>query len=92
MYIYYATNIILDVYISFCVLCTLHETACIIEKNGVEYKLSRVENKKKSYSTEYILSCVDGGDLRIFSVEDVLNTWVENWGLVPYSVGGGKAW
>ena len=45
----------------------------------------------KSYSTEYILSCVDGGDLRIFSVEDVLNTWVWNWGWVPYSVGGGGA-
>ena len=36
MYNYYATNIILDVYISFCVLCALHETACIIEKNGGE--------------------------------------------------------
>ena len=30
---------------------------------------------KKSYSTEYILSRVGGGDLR---VEDVLNTRVEN--------------
>ena len=29
--------------------------------------------------------------LRNFSVEDVLNTWVENWGWVPYSVGGGEA-
>ena len=29
---------------------------------------------KKCYSTEYILSCVVGDDLRIFSVEDVLNT------------------
>ena len=28
----------------------------------------------KSYSTEYILSCVGGGNLRIFSVEDILNT------------------
>ena len=46
MYIYYVSNIIPDVYISFCVLCTFHETACIIGKNGVEYILSRVENKK----------------------------------------------
>ena len=37
---------------------------------------------KKSYSTEYILSCFGGGDWRIFSVENVLN--------VPYSVGGGR--
>ena len=30
-------------HISFCVLCTFHETACILEKNGVEFILSRVE-------------------------------------------------
>ena len=46
MYIYYVTNIIPDVYISFCVLCTFHETACILEKNQVEYILNRVENIK----------------------------------------------
>lgn len=34
------------------------------------------------YSSEYILNVVGGGDLRNFSVEDVLNTWVENWGWV----------
>ena len=35
-----------DEYISFCVLCTYHETVCIIGKNGVEYILSGVGNKK----------------------------------------------
>ena len=40
------TNNIPDVYISFCVLYTFHETACILEKNGVNYILSRVENIK----------------------------------------------
>ena len=38
---------------------------------------------------EYILSCVGGSDLRISSVEDVLDTWVENWGWVPYLVATG---
>ena len=46
MYLLYITNIIPDVYISFCVLYTFHETACILEKNWVEYILSRVENIK----------------------------------------------
>ena len=50
------------------------KTLVSLKKDGVEYILSRVENEKKSYSTEYILSCVGDGDLRIFSVEDVLNT------------------
>ena len=64
---------------------------CIPEKKGLS--IYSVELKtKKSYSTEYILSCVDGGDLRNFLVEDVLNTWEENWGWAPYSVGGGVAW
>ena len=34
--------------------------------------------KKKPYSSEYILSCVGGGEFRIFSVEEVLNTRVGN--------------
>lgn len=43
------------------------------------------------YSSEYILNVVGGGDLRNFSVEDVLNTWVENWGWVCQVFGGGGA-
>ena len=44
--IHYIRNIIPDVCISFCELYTFHETACILEKNGVEYILSRVTNVK----------------------------------------------
>lgn len=44
-----------------------------------------------SYSTKYIRSCVGGVDLRI-SQMNVLNTWVENWGLVPYSIGCREGW
>ena len=73
----YETNIIPDVYISFCVLSTFHDTALFLKKwclAYIQYILCLIENLKKSYSTEYILSCVGGGDLRLFSVEDVLNT------------------
>ena len=67
---YYVTNIIFDVNILFCVLYTFHET---LNKMGLS--IYKVELRTtKSYSTEYILSCVGGGDLRNFSVEDVLNT------------------
>ena len=90
--IHYITNIIPDIYVSFCVLYTFHETACILEKK-MGLSIYSVELRTlKSYSTEYILKCVGGRDLSIFSVMDVLNTWVWNWGWVPYSVGGGGAW
>ena len=59
-------NIIPDVYISFCVLYRFHETACIHEKK-MGLSIYSVELRtKKFYSTEYILSCVGGSDLRIF--------------------------
>ena len=45
-----------------------------LKKKGVEYIFSRDENQKKSYSAEYKLRVVGGGDLRIFSVEDVFVT------------------
>ena len=42
----YCTYIILDVYISFFVLYKFHETACFLEKKGIEYILIRIKNKK----------------------------------------------
>ena len=45
------------IYISFCVLCTFYETACILERNGVEYILSRVENIKILLNWVYTQLC-----------------------------------
>ena len=55
--IYYVTNIIPYVYISFCVLYTFHETACILEKNWLEYILSRLENIKILLNWVYTHLC-----------------------------------
>ena len=47
----------------------------LVSLNKMGLSIYSVELRtKKSYSTEYILSCVGGGDLRYFSVDDVLNT------------------
>ena len=65
---------------SFLAYLSRRQTACIPEKK-MGLSIFSVELKTKiSYSTEYILSCVDGGDLRNFSVEDALFTREENWG------------
>ena len=68
-----------DVYISFCVFYTFHKTVCILEKKmGLSIYLEELGRKYITQLSIYSAVLVGSGDLRIFSVEDVLNTCVEN--------------
>ena len=56
-------------------VCFVHFMKPLVSLEKMGLSIYSVELRiKKSYSNEYILSCVGGGDLRIFSVEDILNT------------------